>query len=91
MAYQITLTKAERNAIDWVGHRYSNGDDLFRLLMEGMPITSVWSQQGDITFDLPEHVAWQIKENAEQEEGDGFPCFDDTLTTKFLVLIVEIV
>lgn len=81
--YTLTLTLAERKAIDWVGHRYTNGDDLFHLLWgcENNNPDADWDYDGPITFNVPEHVAWQINENAQSEDG-FWPCFASELAQK---------
>lgn len=84
MAYKLTLTLDERKAIDWVGDRYSNGDELYSLLQscEGKaPEDADWGDEGDVTFDVPEHVAWAIRDNAESEDGT-WPCFAPALASK---------
>jgi hypothetical protein len=90
--YTLTLSKPERKAIDWVGHRYSNGDDLFHLLWgcENDKPDADWDYDGDITFTIPEHVAWEIRDNAEQEDGQ-WPCFADNLTAKMMAFTDSIV
>lgn len=92
MPYTLTLTKDERKAIDWVGHRYSNGNDLYKLLTDGemTPDDRDWSDDGDITFKVPEAVAWEIKENAEAEDG-FWPCFSGELASKMQRFIDGIV
>lgn len=80
MAYELTLTKGERDAFDWVGGRY-NGGEVSRLLTGCMGPDDEWSQDGDITFDIPEHIAWKINELAEQE-GYAWPCFAPELVRK---------
>lgn len=90
MAYDLTLSSGERQAFDWVGGRYKTGVDVADLLRENMPDGCEWSDDGDITFDLPEHAAWKIKELAESEDG-SWPCFDEDLATKMQDLIDSIV
>lgn len=73
MAYKLTLTQDERNAIDWVGHRYATGTDLYKTLMQGTA-SHDWDYEGDVDFAMPEHVAWQIRDLCESEDF-LFPCF----------------
>lgn len=84
MAYKLTLTLPERQAISWVGNRYSCGNELYRLLWaesaNDRPDAD-WDDHGPITFDVPESVAWQIKENADGEDG-FWPCFAHELAHK---------
>jgi len=69
--YHITLTRQERGAIDFVGDRYVQGHDLFRLLRKSLWIgcppdeDDPWRNAKDITFTMEEHVAWEIKELLE--------------------------
>jgi|APSaa5957512622_1039677.scaffolds.fasta_scaffold35730_3 hypothetical protein len=88
--YKLTLTSDERKAIDWIGYRYSNGDDLYNLLMADATKTiglGAWDEDKDITFLIPENIAWEIRDNAEKEDGDfvyNFPCFDNDLSRKMI-------
>lgn len=83
--YQLTLSKDERRAIDWVGHRYGNGSSLRAILtrsgwtpeeLDGEEIT--WDSACDLTFSVPEHLAWQIQELAEEDDF-SWPCFAPAL------------
>jgi len=79
--YLITLTYDERRAIDWVGNRYWHGNELSNLLIlrcEYDPDLS-WSDDGDITFRIPEHVAWEMQDLIE---ADSLTCFDAELVSK---------
>jgi hypothetical protein len=42
--------------------------------MDCIPENREWDDDGDITFAIPEHVAWKIDELAE-EEGYSWACF----------------
>jgi len=88
--YTLTLTHGERRAIDWIGNRYWNGNDLFGFLWCGCSQIEehAWSDICDITFKVPEHIAWWIMENATNE---GFPCFSYELERKFWEFIDKIV
>lgn len=89
--YSLTLTKSEREAFDWVGNRYqSSGNDTKCLLVRCLPEDKAWDDEGDITFNLPEHIAWQINKYADEEEYT-FPCFDHNLIQKMLDLVDAIV
>lgn len=92
--YKLTLTNSERQAIDWIGERYTNGNDLFDLLLDAKWSHEEWNSQDDIDFQIPESIAWQIAENARQEDGDNeytFPCFAPELEQKMLAFCMEIV
>lgn len=94
MAYSLTLTHDERRAIDWVGHRYSNGDRLYLALqhidVKSTPDEADWDHAVDITYNLPEHIAWRIQEIAEEDNG-LWPCFGSALTEKMNALLNSIV
>lgn len=79
--YTLILTADERRAFDWVGDRYHAGAvaDLLRdCIPEGQP---EWEDDGEITFLLPEHVSWRVRDLAE-EEGNAWPCFAPDLACK---------
>jgi hypothetical protein len=91
MAYTLTLDRGEREAFGWVGDRYgATGDDCAELLRSCLPDGAEWDQEGPITFDLPQHVAWQIGKLAEQEDG-YWPCFSRLLADKMQALVDSIV
>jgi hypothetical protein len=78
--YSLTLTSDERQAFDWVGSRYSSGK-VANLLLDCIPEDREWSDDGDISFELPEAIAWEINQLAEKE-GYSWPCFGPDLTEK---------
>ena len=49
MSYKLTLTSGDREAVDWVDYRYSNGHDLYDLLCEGE-----WSCDWDTGCGMPD-------------------------------------
>ena len=94
MSYQLILTASERQAIDWVGHRYGHGDALYKLLWlesEATPINDDyepsldlwdgWCDTCPIMFTIPEYAAWQIREIGEECEY-RWDCFAYELTNK---------
>ena len=72
MSYQLTLSKSERDAIDFVGHRYSHGNDLYDLLWGGEVTSSPdeveWADDEKITFHIPEWVAWDMNTAIPQDD-----------------------
>src|SRR3954462_6786923 len=78
--YTLTLTADERRAFDWVGDRYNSGK-VASLLLDCIQEEREWGDEGDITFEIPEHVAWEINELAE-EEGYSWACFAPALVAK---------
>jgi len=86
--YHLTLTRSERQAIDWVGYRYPHGDELYDILMECIPDDIEWSDSGNVTFDIPEYKAWEIQEVL----GDSqFECFSEELASKLVQFMGSIV
>lgn len=79
--YKLTLTKEERKAIDWIGHRYRHGNEL-RDILDYSPQTDgaelEWDDGGAATYDLSESDAWTICEIVEE----GLDCFDPDLCAK---------
>ena len=74
--YHLTLTHGERRAIDWVGRRYDHGDNLRDCLF-----SVDWDSPEDITFDIPEYVAWEINRIGAASEY-RWDCFSEDLATK---------
>lgn len=86
--YKLILTSVQRQAIDWVGYRYSHGDRLREALGRGIATNLdggeiEWDEPGAIKFLLPEHVAWEICELIEE---DGLACFGEDLVRTMLEL-----
>jgi hypothetical protein len=82
--YKLTLTHDERQAIDWIGNRYGHGDDLFFLLIHNcqtLPSNADWFEEGNITFNIPEYVAWNIYAIGE-ECNFLWDCFVEELSAK---------
>lgn len=95
--YELTLNASERNAIDWIGNRYSHGDELKDILTD-CKMTSdecnaddiEWCGDYDITFHIPEHAMWTI--NDEIINGpDNLACFGNGLIDKLLQLSNQVV
>lgn len=81
--YKLTLTRPERMAIDGVGHRYSHGDLLYAKLCtcDCDPDNKQWNDDVDLTFTVPEHVAWEINDIGE-ESNFLWDCFSHELANK---------
>ncbi len=91
--YALTLTAGERKALDWIGNRYAHGDDLYRLLWgkcKATPDDADWDDSRPITFAVPEHVAWQIRDMGEDCDY-CWDCFADPLCDKLNTFCGEIV
>lgn len=92
--YRLTLTSGERRAIDWVGNRYAHGDELYRLLWAGckhmLPEGADWDSEEEITFIVPESIAWSIADIADQCDN-RWDCFADELAAKLSRLVGSIV
>lgn len=97
--YRLTLTRSERAAIDFVGHRYAHGNDLFELLW-GSDVSAIaenggvddedWNSPHAITFNIPEHVAWEI-DRLLQESEYRCDCFSNDLRHKLQQFCLKIV
>ena len=90
--YTLKLTYEERRAIDWIGDRYSHGNELHDCLMECVrfPTDVWWSDRGDITFHVSERVAWAIVSIAEECDY-RFDCFADGLVAKLTSFCDEVI
>jgi hypothetical protein len=88
--YDLTLTHEERKALDWIGDRYRHGYELYRLLWvdsTATPDDADWDDERDITFSIPEHVAWTVGEIVDE----GLDNFSDELADKLRALRDRIV
>lgn len=88
--YKLTLTKSDRDAFDWIGDRYRNGNNMSNVFYQHMPEDKEWDDDGEITFEISESSAWEIKALAK-EDNNFFPCFNDRLKSKMLRFIDSIV
>jgi hypothetical protein len=91
--YHLTLTAGERKAIDWIGNRYDHGHDLFKLLWVesyAAPNSADWDYAGDITFSIPEFVAWDIRDMGERNNY-LWDCFAPELVNKLNAFCDKIV
>jgi hypothetical protein len=81
MAYTLTLSREEYDALQWCAARYESA----RILADGMvPEEEELSERGRrhdaLTFTVPEHVAWESRDAIADDGGDpwergGFiPC-----------------
>jgi hypothetical protein len=92
MAYQLTLTRDERRAFDWVGDRYHAGtiSDLLRMYCTVTDDAFGWDDDVTLTYVVPEWVAWQINDLAELE-NHAWPCFGEELKAKMVDFCGKIV
>lgn len=96
MPYTLTLTDDELDAMDWVGHRYWWGNDMATALDEcPNDIPDSWDSGEQaypptVTYTVPEHVAWTIRDNLEAEDS-WMPCADDELAAKLRAFCDRIV
>jgi len=78
--YLLTLTADERRAFDWVGSRHNSGK-VADLLLDCIREDREWGDDADIAFTIPEHLAWEIRELAEEEDY-SWACFAPALAAK---------
>lgn len=99
--YKLTLALKERQAIDWIGNRYRHGNDLCEILCCRYVIKYSlshdikeedleWSGDYDITFNVPEHIAWLINDIIK-ERNYALDCFDGDLKYKLISFSENIV
>jgi hypothetical protein len=88
--YTLVLTEEERDAFGWVGYRYATGSDLASEIMDGSPEGDQWYEAGEITFTIPEHVAWNIVDLAKKEDN-LWPCFNEELKAKMQAFVDKII
>lgn len=92
--YTLTLSREERAAFDWVGYRYDTGDGVGNILRACTPADctedDMWEADGEITFAVPEHAAWDIADKAEREDN-LWPCFGTELARKMMAFVDAIV
>lgn len=91
--YTLTLTQEERKAFDWVGDRYAAGDIaklLSSCLFKPQSGDDYWHGIGDVTFEVPEHVAWEIW-GLTQTDDAPWPCFAPELAEKMQKFVDGIV
>lgn len=82
--YKLTLTYGERLAFDFVKGKYETGE-IGDVLVDYLPEDKEWSSMDDITFEIPEHKAWEIMDIAfESEENNSatWPMFELDLVIK---------
>lgn len=89
--YELTLFKGDRLAVDWIGHRYATGDSFWKALhAEGVEQSGEWDAEGTVTYRVPEHVAWAIRDLFASEDW-LFPCFDGDLSLRLQAFADEVV
>lgn len=99
--YKLTLSVGERKAIDWIGHRYAHGEYLRRMLDDSSVVRYntpfniteediFWDIDHEITFNIPEHIAWEIRDIV-YSNGGSLECFDDEFRSKLINFCEQIV
>lgn len=92
--YTLTLTREERKTFDWVGHRYTNGNEMASLLSSCLfkPESGddYWHGISTVTFQVPEHIAWEIRSLSETE-NNLWPSFGPELKAKMQAFVEGIV
>ena len=71
--YRLTLSLSDRRAIDFVGGRYSCGDELWALLHESGVVCfadNEWNEEGDFIYNLPEWAAWNLCDLMREDTED---------------------
>lgn len=70
--YKLVLTYDDRRAMDWIGGRYVHGAELFTILCRvDWPVN--WDDHDDMELEIPEPIAWEIRELLEDCHYDCTP------------------
>lgn len=92
--YKLTLSKDERSAIDWIGNRYNHGNDFYSLLIQcdydGYNTSEAWTNAEELTFFIPEHIAWEINDLLSDRDY-ALDCFSGDFAAKLINFCLEIV
>lgn len=92
--YTLSLSPSERQAIDFVGHRYWHGNELFLLLNDCQQVNHCdeWADNETITWYIPEYKAWEIREHITDDEGrPTLDLFAPSLVSKLMQFCDEII
>lgn len=90
MSYTLELNDSEISAINWVGHRYWNGDELMARLTIDWDSPKIVSGEKTYTCTITESAAWELQTLWEEEEH-LIPCFSQDLCEKILRFLNSIV
>ena len=88
--YTLTLTESERNAIDWMHGRSAIGD-IKRVLISCLHEDISWHDDGNIIFEIPEYLAWEMQAIREENGRETWTCLSDGLVSKFEEFLGKIV
>lgn len=97
---KLTLTKSERDAMDWIGYRYPHGYDFYKLLMDAdwHPKTTEvindvtytdgpeWDSEGEITFHINDELFFRIQQLLSECDYD---CIVDSFAEKLMNLLLS--
>lgn len=92
--YKLTLTRGERAAFDWIGHRYAHGSEMLDMIIKAIPPdVEELDNENEITFEIPEWLAWEIRGLIEDDGRDPYPwdCFAPALKCKMQEFIDSII
>ncbi len=86
--YQLTITTAERLALEWAAQR----GYFPRAILRGMmPVEGTRECDDEITYTMPEHVAWSLLELREEDPDAYLACIGRPLLGRILDLEASIV
>ena len=83
--YTLTLSLAERRAIDWIGDRYAHGNELYSLLWarcEQTPDDADWDDPRPIDFTFTPKRAHDLTTIRDDDQGH-WTCFAPEFAKKF--------
>ena len=87
--YKLLLTMSDISFLEWARDKYCVGDIL--------PLIWDWRREktnGDFIFQIPEHIAWEVRELIEEDTEDleGIvPCAGKELSDKLILWAMEVI
>lgn len=96
--YKLKLSRAELDSLAWVGDRYESAGILYDgLILADTEFNNQYFDSdidGEFTWHIPEHIAWEYMESLETENGCGQivpTCIGGKLAEKLIELYERIV
>ena len=68
--YMLEIDPDWQQAIHFIGHRYESGDAFFDLVVDYLRKNDEWGEGKTVVAQLPENVAWELREMLCDEDGN---------------------
>lgn len=68
--YMLEIDPDWQQAIHFIGHRYESGDAFFDLVVDYLRKNDEWGEGKTVVAELPENVAWELREMFCDEDGN---------------------